>query len=80
MDLVEIKFYAAAREAAGVPHVHVQPDSIEEIIASLIKSSGELARVLPQCSYLIDEVAVRDRSIQVKGGSRIDVLPQFAGG
>jgi molybdopterin converting factor small subunit len=36
--------------------------------------------VLPQCSYLLDEVSLRDLSVQVADGSTLDVLPPFAGG
>jgi molybdopterin converting factor small subunit len=38
------------------------------------------AAVRPRCSYLVDEVAVHGQDVQVAGGSRVDVLPPFAGG
>jgi len=35
---------------------------------------------LTRCSFLLDEVAVRDRTRVVPHGCRVDVLPPFAGG
>jgi molybdopterin converting factor small subunit len=40
----------------------------------------DLARVLDRCSYLLDEVAVRDRDVPLHDGAVVDVLPPFAGG
>ena len=40
----------------------------------------KLGQVLPQCSYLLDEVSLRDLSVEVSDGSTLDVLPPFAGG
>jgi len=40
----------------------------------------KLGQVLPQCSYLLDEVSLRDLSVVVPDGSILDVLPPFAGG
>ncbi|MDT7583666.1 MAG: sulfur-carrier protein, partial [Pseudonocardiales bacterium] len=39
-----------------------------------------LARVLDASSLLLDEVAVRDRSLRLPAGATLDVLPPFAGG
>ena len=39
----------------------------------------ELGRVLTRCSFLLDEVAVRDVGAPASG-AMLDVLPPFAGG
>ncbi|MGV7904314.1 MoaD/ThiS family protein, partial [Mycobacterium kansasii] len=39
----------------------------------------ELGRVLTRCSFLLDEVAVRDVAAPASG-AMLDVLPPFAGG
>jgi hypothetical protein len=36
--------------------------------------------VLERCSYLLDEVAVRDRTATLATATTLDVLPPFAGG
>ena len=35
---------------------------------------------MARCSYLLDEVAVRDRALVLADGAVVDVLPPFAGG
>jgi hypothetical protein len=35
---------------------------------------------LERCSYLLDEVAVRDRTAPLATATTLDVLPPFAGG
>lgn len=41
---------------------------------------GQLSRVLDAASFLVNEVAVRDRGRTLSDGTRLDVLPPFAGG
>jgi molybdopterin synthase sulfur carrier subunit len=40
----------------------------------------DFGRVLDRCSFLLDEVAVRDRELSLHDGALLDVLPPFAGG
>jgi molybdopterin converting factor small subunit len=81
---VTVRYFAAARAATGVESEDAEiPDdaSIEDVLASLTARHGEqLARVLPACSLLLDEVAVHSRSARPAEGATIDVLPPFAGG
>ena len=81
---IEVRYFAAARAAAGVEAEKIQLDAgatVDDVLAALRAEHGaELARVLERCSYLLDEVAVRDRSASVSGASTLDVLPPFAGG
>ena len=81
---IEVRYFAAARAAAGVEAEKIQLDAgatVDDVLAALRAEHGaELARVLERCSYLLDEVAVRDRTASVGGAATLDVLPPFAGG
>ncbi len=81
---VVVRYFAAARAAAGAEDEKVQladGATVADLVAALAADHGpELARVLERCSYLLDEVAVRDRSAVLTDGATLDVLPPFAGG
>jgi molybdopterin converting factor small subunit len=81
---IEVRYFAAARAAAGVEAEKIQLDdgaTVGDVLAALRAGHGPgLARVLERCSYLLDEVAVRDRDTPVTTTSTLDVLPPFAGG
>ena len=79
MASVQVRLFAVARAKAGAELISCEPGSLASIIESL-KAHGELANVLPQCSYLVDGLAPSDVNQEVKAGSTIDVLPRFAGG
>ncbi len=77
-----IRYFAAARAAAGIAEETVAvPDgaSVAEVGELLAARHPDLGRVLTRCSFLLDEVAVRDVSAPASG-SMLDVLPPFAGG
>jgi molybdopterin converting factor small subunit len=79
---VEVHLFAAARAAAGTGLLRVPSGSLGEVLDAAVGAAPGLAAVLPRCSYLLDETAVRrvDRDAVVPPGSRLDVLPPFAGG
>lgn len=80
---VSVRFFAAAREAAGtdVDSVTLLPGTtVAGLISELCDQSDVLALVLQKCSYLCDGVAVRDRDVALRSDQTIDVLPPFAGG
>jgi molybdopterin converting factor small subunit len=81
---VTVRYFAAARAAAGVEAEPLElPDgaTVSDALAAMRERHGaELARVLDRCSFLLDEVAVRDRSAMLPAGATLDVLPPFAGG
>jgi sulfur-carrier protein len=79
MASVQVRLFAVARAKAGTEIISCHPGSLASIIES-IGTHGELASVLPQCSYLVDGVAPSDLNQEVSAGSTIDVLPRFAGG
>ena len=72
--------FAAARAAVGSAVVHSAPGSLAGILDGIEQDHPGFAAVRPRCSYLVDEVAVHGQDVQVGGGSRVDVLPPFAGG
>ena len=81
---VTVRYFAAARAAAGVETEPIELPAgatITDALATVRERHGaDLARVLERCSFLLDEVAVRDRSVPLSDGATLDVLPPFAGG
>lgn len=90
---VTVRYFAAARAAAGVPEETLpvpatfdaadKPEpltSVGAVIAAVAGRHPDLTRVLPRCSFLLDEVAVHGPVTAVRGGQALDVLPPFAGG
>ena len=79
-----MRYFAAARAAAGVEteDVDVPPGATVDILLKTVRAQhgDELGRVLDRCSFLLDEVAVRDRDAPLHDGALVDVLPPFAGG
>ena len=83
MATVTVRYFAAARAAAGVETEQVDLPagaSVEILLKALRSSDDALARVLDRCSFLLDEVAVRDRAVPLGAATTLDVLPPFAGG
>lgn len=85
MAELTVRYFAGARAAAGVDsEVLALPSAswtVEEAIGELARRHGPgLEKVLGACSFLLDEVAVRSRSIRLSDGATLDVLPPFAGG
>ena len=81
---VVVRYFAAARAAAGVEAEKLQVASdatVADLLDAVRAEHGpELARVLARCSYLLDEVAVRDHGAPIANATSLDVLPPFAGG
>jgi len=80
---VTVRFFAAARAAAGVESETVDLPagaSIDDLVAMLKARGPALATVLARCSYLHDGIAVRDMSAELLDAQTVDVLPPFAGG
>ncbi len=81
---VTVRYYAAARAAAGVEteFVEVPPGATVEILLKTVRTThgDDFGRVLDRCSFLLDEVEVRDRELSLHDDALLDVLPPFAGG
>lgn len=81
---VTVRYFAAARAAAGVDEETLNVSaagSVEDLLALVsARHCTELNRVLGRCSFLLDGLIIHDRSVPVRGTSTLDVLPPFAGG
>ncbi|MEB3366644.1 MoaD/ThiS family protein [Saccharopolyspora mangrovi] len=85
---VRVRYFAAARAAAGVAEevvrvgrsTEVAPTAGDTINAVTAAHGDRLAAVVTACSFLLNGMAVRDRSVEVHDGAELDVLPPFAGG
>jgi molybdopterin converting factor small subunit len=86
MPKVTIRYWAAAKEAAGVAEESVEAvtlrDALNAVVASR-KPDGRLEAVMARSSFLVnaDPVGRAAReSITLDEGAVIEVLPPFAGG
>jgi molybdopterin synthase sulfur carrier subunit len=80
---VTVRYFAAALAAAGVDEevlTFTAPTTVATLLSEIGGRSSELAAVLARCSYLCDEVAVRDPELLLTAHHTLDVLPPFAGG
>lgn len=83
-SVVTVRYWAAAKDAAGTATEHRAPGTLADVLAACRAAHGQrLAQVLAVCSVLLDERPVGNRpheQVQVAAGSVLDVLPPFAGG
>jgi len=77
---VTVRLFAAARAAAGAAEVSVAAGTLESVLADAVAAGPGLLTVLPQCSFLVNELSCRDMLVAVTDGDVVDVLPPFAGG
>ena len=78
--MITMRYWAAARDAAGVVEEQLVAASLEDALATVRARHGaELDRVLARCSFLVDGVQARG-SIPLPDGAVVEVLPPFAGG
>ncbi|MFC7341243.1 MoaD/ThiS family protein [Saccharopolyspora griseoalba] len=82
---VQVRYFAGARAAAGVPEETVRlsrPATVADALAAALaaRDDGKLARVVEACSFLLDGLAVHDRGAAIEADTTLDVLPPFAGG
>jgi len=86
MAKVTIRYWAAAKEAAGVQEESVEAVSLGDLLNAVVatrKPDRRLADVLARSSFLVnaDPVGRADRSsILLDDGAVVEVLPPFAGG
>jgi len=77
---VTIRFYAAARAAAGKSEMLVAPSRLDLILADISRENPRLAQVFLRCSFLLDGVVLHEKECVIPAGGTVDVLPPFAGG
>jgi molybdopterin synthase sulfur carrier subunit len=84
MPTLTVRYFAAARAAAGVLEEQLtMPEgaTIAHVLRELEVRHGEqLGQVIQRSSFLLDEIAVRDTQSEPDMGSTLDILPPFAGG
>lgn len=80
MAEVLVRYFAAAADAAGREEEQLPAvATVGELKLELLSRYGDaMARVLASGSFLVDGVVSRDDTRSL--GSRVDVLPPFAGG
>jgi sulfur-carrier protein len=85
MATVTLRYWAAAKDAAGVAEQTVTADTLAMALAQAGEKAvrARLQPVLQRSSFLIDGAPVGRRaaeSVQLSDGAVIEVLPPFAGG
>ena len=83
-DMTTLRYWAAAKEAAGVAEESVDAATLAEALtAARGLHSERFTTVLARCSFVVDgdPVGGRDHArVGVRTDSLVDVLPPFAGG
>jgi sulfur-carrier protein len=85
MAIVTMRYWAAAKDAAGVAEQQLTADTLATALAAAagINGGAQLRAVLDRSSFLIDGSPVGRRaadSVVLADGNVIEVLPPFAGG
>ena len=86
MAKVTIRYWAAAKDAAGVAAESVQAGTLAEALDAIIARHGEASRlrsVLAASSFLVDGTPAGRpgaAALVLREAAVIEVLPQFAGG
>jgi molybdopterin synthase sulfur carrier subunit len=86
MAKVTIRYWAAAKEAAGVQEESVEATTLSDLLNTVVasrKPDGRLADVLARSSFLVNADPVgraARQSILLDDGAVVEVLPPFAGG
>lgn len=76
---VTVRYWAAARAAAGTDSETRTGASVGEVVDAAVAAHPELARVAAVASFLLDGRSV-GREEPVPDGGTVEVLPPFAGG
>jgi molybdopterin synthase sulfur carrier subunit len=83
MPSVTLRYWAAAKDAAGTAEQRVCADTLAAALAAAVPDSQPLRAVLARSSFLVDGQPVGLRghdSVLLADGAVIEVLPPFAGG
>ena len=85
MAMVTLRYWAAAKDAAGVAEQTVTADTLALALAEAgeVSVRERLRPVLERSSFLIDGTPVGRRaadSVVLTDGAVIEILPPFAGG
>ena len=86
MTKVTIRYWAAAKAAAGVPEESVEAETLAEALAAAVAGRAPddpLGTVLARSSFLVNATPVgraAKESVALDEGAVVEVLPPFAGG
>lgn len=90
MAMVTVRYWAAARQAAGVAEETLRADTLADLLAAAAAAAAArpvaaaaLPAVLARSSFLIDGTQAGGRapeSVPLREGAVVEVLPPFAGG
>ncbi|WP_028280957.1 MoaD/ThiS family protein [Arthrobacter sp. H5] len=81
-----IRYFGAAQAAAGVAEERLDVEALpltellEDVQARFAHSQPSMAQVISRSSFLLNEVALRDRTVVLDQDDVLDILPPFAGG
>lgn len=79
---VQVRLFAALRDAAGTDRVAVQPGPLDEVLGQLCRSYGEVfRRRLAVSTVIIDGTSHRPGDdVEVGDGADVALLPPVSGG
>lgn len=84
MAVGTIRFWAAAKAAAGVAEEAYDATTLADAVAAARARHGAgLAKVLDRCSFVVDGAPVGGRThetVILTDGGTVEVLPPYAGG
>ena len=86
MPMVTMRYWAAAKHAAGVAEERLDAATLAEAVAEAVgrrPAAAEFRAVLARSSFLVDGTQAGGRAadaVQLGEGAVIEVLPPFAGG
>ncbi|MBG6183762.1 molybdopterin converting factor small subunit [Arthrobacter sp. CAN_A214] len=81
-----VRYFGAAQAAAGAAEEQLDCDgaTLDDVVAVLQQKYGAapaaMGKVLARSSFLLNEVALRDRTRTLASSDVLDILPPFAGG
>ena len=77
--MIEVRYFAAARQAAGVATEERDESTVGELRAAMVRDHPALERLLGHCALLVDGTR-REDAHPLDQAVTADVLPPFAGG
>jgi sulfur-carrier protein len=86
MAMVTVRYWAAAKQAAGLAEENLTAGTLAEALAAVLarhETAPDLEAVLARSSFLIDGERVGRsgrETVSLREGAVIEVLPPFAGG
>ena len=86
MAMVTIRYWAAAKDAAGMPEESVEAVTLAGALAAVLATrqrDDRLRQVISRSSFLVNALPARrgtHEQILLDEGTTIEVLPPFAGG